>query len=73
MPIALSVENSGAANTASNSPQRARSMELDATPPEKSTGSAGYRRSASRVADTTARQTESSAYRAVCASDAPAS
>ena len=52
MPMALSVEYSGGAKIASKSLQLSRSCELDATPPEKTTGKPGYFFNASRVTET---------------------
>ena len=53
-PMALSVAYWGGQKTGRNCAIRSRSMELDATPPEKTTGKPGYRLTACRVAASTA-------------------
>ena len=50
MPMALSVEYCGSAKTGENSRIRSRSMELEATPPENTTGRPGFSANAARVA-----------------------
>lgn len=63
--MALSVEYSGAAKTASNGSASPRSSELDATPPEKTTGNPGCSASAAAVARSIAPMIERSAKCAV--------
>ena len=70
-PIALSVENCGCANTASMPAHASRSIEFDATPPENTTGSPGYRFRAASVVRRMHPITEPSAYRAVSAALCP--
>ena len=65
--MALSVEYSGGAKIASKSLQLSRSCELDATPPEKTTGKPGYFFNASRVTETMHEHTQLRTYLAVSA------
>ena len=73
IPMALSVEYCGSAKTGANSRIRSRSMELDATPPENTTGRPGYCASAVRVAsamqDTMQFMTNRAVSAALCVSE----
>ena len=72
IPMALSAENCGWAKTAPQLWVRtARSWELEATPPEHSTGRPGYRCWASRVTRSTTFITVSRAKRAMLAGFSP--